>query len=180
MISSSFSNRATSHNIANRLAAGRDRIKVSTKPGNYFISSLFFLSALFWDFLMLAIFFSKNYVLESNSKYVLKDTDFTYLHITHLLFFRQINCGLIFLTFLIILIRLSHSFNIFENFEYFFSFRFYYLNVIFDIEYFIDSSQVSELPLVFNSVTSIESRSNHLLYFMGFMQLNSSKDATYS
>ena len=53
------------------------------------------------------------------------------------------------------------------------------MNEFFDIEYFLDSSQVSELPLVFNSVTSIECRSNHLLYFMGFTQLNSSNDATY-
>ena len=35
---------------------------------------------------MLGIFVSKRYFLESNSKYVLKDIDFTYLHIIHLSF----------------------------------------------------------------------------------------------
>ena len=93
---------------------------------------------------MLGIFVSKIYFLESNGKYVFKDRDFTYLQITHL-FFRQINCGLIFLTFLIIPIRLSH------------------------IIFLKTFSQASELPLVFNSVTSIECRSSHLPYFMGFM-----------
>ena len=83
---------------------------------------------------MLVVFVSKIYFLESNGKYVFKDRDFTYLQITHL-FFRQINCGLIFLTFLIIPIRLSH------------------------IIFLKTFSQASELPLVFNSVTSIECRS---------------------
>ena len=62
------------------------------------------------------------------------DGHFTYLHITHV-FFRQINCELIFLTFLIILICLS------------------------DKIFLKTFSQASELPLAFNSVTSIECRS---------------------
>ena len=119
------------------------------------MSSGFFLSALFWEFLALVIFVSKICFLESNSKYVFKDRDFTYLHITHL-FSRQINCGLIFLTFLIILTCLSH------------------------IIFLKTFCQASELPIVFNSVTSIECRTNHLPYFMDCTQLNCSKDATYS
>ena len=47
-------------------------------------------------------------------------------------------------------------------------------------QYFIESPQVFELPTVFSSVTSIQFRTNHLLYFMDFTQLNSSKDAPYS
>ena len=42
------------------------------------------------------------------------------------------------------------------------------------------AGQVSELPPVFNSVTSTEFGTNHLLYLMDFTQLNSSKDAPYS
>ena len=53
------------------------------------------------------------------------------------------------------------------------------MNLIFNIKYFIESSQFSELPSVFNSVTSIEFPTNHVLYFMDFTQLNSSKDAPY-
>ena len=71
------------------------------------------------------------------------------------------------------------SYNIFENFVNFFSCRFYYLNLIFNVKYFIESLQFSELPSVFNSVTSIEFPTNHVLYFMDFTQLNSSKDAPY-
>ena len=71
------------------------------------------------------------------------------------------------------------SYNIFENFVNCFSCRFYYLNLIFNIKYFIESSQFSELPSVFNSVTSIEFPTNHLIYFMDFTQLNSCKDALY-
>ena len=29
---------------------GRNRINALTKPGNYYLSSIFFLSALFWEF----------------------------------------------------------------------------------------------------------------------------------
>ena len=83
---------------------------------------------------MLVVFVSKIYFLESNGKYVFKDRDFIYLHITHL-FFRQINCELIFLTFLIILICLS------------------------DIVLLKTFSRASELSLGFNLVTSIECRS---------------------
>ena len=71
------------------------------------------------------------------------------------------------------------SYNIFENFVNFFSCRFYYLNLIFNIKYFVESSQFSELPSVFNSVTLVEFPTNHLPYFMDFTQLNSSKDAPY-
>ena len=46
-------------------------------------------------------------------------------------------------------------------------------------QYFKESSQVSELPTVCSSVTSIQFRTKHLLYFMDFTQLNS-KDAPYS
>ena len=53
------------------------------------------------------------------------------------------------------------------------------MNLIFNIKYFIESSQFSELSSVFNSVTSIEFPTNHLLYFMDFTQLNSSNDAPY-
>ena len=53
------------------------------------------------------------------------------------------------------------------------------MNLIYNIKYFIESSQFSELPPVFNSVTSIEFPTNHVLYFMDFTQLNSSKDAPY-
>ena len=69
-------------------------------------------------------------------------------------------------------------YNIFEKFVKNF-FRFYYLNLIFNIECFIESSQSSELPSIFNSMISIESPTNHLLYFMDFVQLNSTKDVTY-
>ena len=47
VISLSFVNSAISHDIANTLIVGRDRINVSTKPENYYIFSVFFLSALF-------------------------------------------------------------------------------------------------------------------------------------
>ena len=46
-------------------------------------------------------------------------------------------------------------------------------------DYFIESSQFCESPSVFNSATSIEFLTNHLLCFMYFMQLNSTKDAPY-
>ena len=55
---------------------GRDRINVLTKPENHYISSVFFLSALFWEFLMLLIFINNNSFLESNSKYIFRDRGF--------------------------------------------------------------------------------------------------------
>ena len=98
------------------------------------------------------------------------------MHTTHLLFFGQIFYRLIFLTFLIILIPLSYIFIYIVI--YIFSCRFYYLNLIFDIKYFTESSQFSELPSVFNSVKLIEFPTNHLLYFMDFYA-TSSKYAPY-
>ena len=46
VIISSFVNSANSHYIANKLVVGRDK-NVSTNPGDYYISSGFFLSTLF-------------------------------------------------------------------------------------------------------------------------------------
>ena len=124
---------------------------------------------------MLGIFINNNSFLESNSKYIFKDTDFTY---NPTFVFRanylQTKLSNVF--------NNSYSFksyNIFENFVSFFSCWFYYLNLIFNIEYFIESSQFSELLSVFFSVASIEFPTNHLLYFMDFTQLSSSKDAPY-
>ena len=124
---------------------------------------------------MLGIFINKISFLESTSKNIFKDTDFTrnppFVVRTNYL---QTNFSNVF--------NNSYSFksyNIFENFEFFFCFWSYYLNLILNIEYFIESSQFSELPSVFNSLTSIEFPTNHLLYFMDFTQLNSSKDAPY-
>ena len=124
---------------------------------------------------MLGIFINNNSFLESNSKYIFKDTDFT--HNPTFVFwtnYLQTNFSNVF--------NNSYSFkpyNIFENFVNFFSCWFYYFNLIFNIEYFIERTHFSELPSVFNSVTSIEFPTNHLLYFMDFTQLNSSKDAPY-
>ena len=175
VISSSFVNSANSHDIANKLIMGRHRVNVLTKPGNYYISSVFFLSALFWEFFMLGIFISNNSFLESNSKYIFKDTDIThkppFVFRTNYLqtnFSNVLNNSYLF-----------KLYNIFENFVNLFSCWYYYLNLIFNIEYFIDSSPFYEMPSVFNSVTSIEFPTNHLLYFMDFTQLNSSKDAPY-
>ena len=42
VISSSFVNNANNHDIANKFIVGRNRINVLTKPGNYYISSVFF------------------------------------------------------------------------------------------------------------------------------------------
>ena len=124
---------------------------------------------------MLGIFINNNSFLESNSKFIFKDTDFT--HNPPFVFrknYLQTNFSNVF--------NNSYSFesyNIFENFVNFFPCRFYYLNLIFNIKYFVESSQFSELPSVFNSVTSIEFPTNHVIYFMDFTQLNSSKDAPY-
>ena len=46
VISSSFVNSANNDQISNKFIVGRDRINVLTKLGNYYISSVFFLSAL--------------------------------------------------------------------------------------------------------------------------------------
>ena len=117
-----------SHDIANKLIAGRDRINVLIKPGNYYISSAFFLSALFREFLMLGIFINNNCFLESNNKYIFKDTDFT--HNPRFAFrtnYLQTNFSNVF--------NNSYSFKsyiIFKNFAIFFCW-FYYLNLIFNI-----------------------------------------------
>ena len=57
---------------------GRDKINVLTKSGNYYISLVFFLSALFWEFLVLGIFINNNCFLESNNRYIFRDTSFIY------------------------------------------------------------------------------------------------------
>ena len=67
-MSLSFVNSANSHDIANKLIVGRDRVNVLTKPGNYYIALVLFLSALFWEFLMLGIFIDSNSFLASNSR----------------------------------------------------------------------------------------------------------------
>ena len=53
------------------------------------------------------------------------------------------------------------------------------MNLICNVEYFIESSQFPELPSIFNLVTSVEFPTNHLLYFMDFAQQNSTQDAPY-
>ena len=124
---------------------------------------------------MQRIFINNNSFLEPNSKFIFKDTEFT--HNPPFVFqtnYLQTNFSNV--------CNNSYSFesyNIFENFVNFFCRRFYYLNLIFNIKYFIESSQFSQLPSLFNSVTSIEFPTNHVLYFMDFTQLNSSKDAPY-
>ena len=116
VISSSFFNSANSHDIANKHIVGRNRINALTKPGNYYLSSIFFLSALFWEFFMLGIFINNNSFLESNSKFIFKDTDFT--HNPPFVFrknYLQTNFSNVF--------NNSYSFesyNIFENFVNFF------------------------------------------------------------
>ena len=115
VISSSFVNCANSHDIANKFIVGRGRVNVLTKPGNYYMSSVFFLSALFWEFLMLGIFINNNSLLESNSKY--KDTDFTHnLPFVFRTDYLKINFSNIFNSF-----YLFESYNIFENFVNVFS-----------------------------------------------------------
>ena len=73
---------------------GRDKINVLSKPGNYYMSSVYFLSALFWEFLILGIFINNNSFLESNSKYIFRDTSF--IHNPPFAFWT--NYGLIFQT----------------------------------------------------------------------------------
>ena len=48
--SSSFVKSANNDDIPNKFIVGRDKINVLSKPGNYFISLVFFLPALFWEF----------------------------------------------------------------------------------------------------------------------------------
>ena len=48
--SSSFVKSANNDDISNKFIVGRDKINVLSKPGNYFISLVFFLPALFWEF----------------------------------------------------------------------------------------------------------------------------------
>ena len=85
---------------------------------------------------MLGIFINSNSFLESNSKFIFKDTDFT--HNPHFVFrtnYLPTNFSNIF--------NNSYSFesnNVFENFVNLFSCRFYYLNLIINIKYFIESS----------------------------------------
>ena len=50
VISSSLVNSADSHDIASKLIVGRDIINVSTKPGNYYMSSVFFYRYYFGSF----------------------------------------------------------------------------------------------------------------------------------
>ena len=139
VINSSFVNRANNNGISNKFIAGRDKINVLTKPGNYYISSVFFLSALFWEFLMLQIFINNNSFLESNSIYIF--TDIVFIHNPPFAFqtnYFQTN----FLTFLIILIRLGHIIFLKILLLFFFFFCRFYLNLIFDIEYFFESPQL--------------------------------------
>ena len=80
VISSSFVKSANNHNISNKFIVGRDKINVLTKPRNYYVSSIFFLSALFWEFLILGVLINSNSFLESNSKYIFRDTSFIHNH----------------------------------------------------------------------------------------------------
>ena len=118
--------------------------------------------------------FYDNSFLDSIKKYILRDTRF--INNPHLAFRKNY-----FQTSLSNAFNNLYSFNgynIFEKLVRFFSCRFY-LTLIFDIEYFLESPQFSELPSVFNSVTSTEFPTNHRLYFMDFRQLNSTKDTSY-
>ena len=123
---------------------------------------------------MLGIFINNSSLLESNSKYIFKNTDFNppfafwtkYLQIN---FVKAFNNSYSF-----------KSYSIIQNFVIFYSCWFYNLNLIFSNEYFIKSSQFSGLPSVFNLMILIEFSTNHLLYFKDFMQLNSSKDSGMS
>ena len=76
--SSSFVKSANNGNVSNKIIVGRDKINVLTKSGNYYISLVFFLSALFWEFLVLGIFINNNCFLESNNRYIFRDTSFIY------------------------------------------------------------------------------------------------------
>ena len=175
IIPSSFVNSGNNDDISKKFYVDRDKINVLTKAGNYYISSVFFLSVLFWEFLMLGIFINNNSFLKSNRKYIFRDTGFIYnppfafrTNYLQTIFSNDFNNPYLF-----------KPGNIFENFVHSFLCRFYYSNLIFDTEYFLENPQFSELPSVFNSVTSIEFPTNHELYFMDFTQLNSTKDTTY-
>ena len=161
--------------ISNNFIVGKNNINILIKPGNNYISSVFFLSALLWEFSVLLIFINNNYFLESNKKYIFRDTNF--IHNPLFAFW-----AIYFQTNLSNAFNNLYSFrlcNIFENLVHFFSCRFYHLNLFFDIEYFLETPQFSELPSFFNSVTSIEFVTNHLLHFMVYTQLNSIKDTPY-
>ena len=54
------------------------RQPVSRKCGKNFLSSVFFLSALFWEFLLLGIFINNNFYLISNNEYVFNNTSIVY------------------------------------------------------------------------------------------------------
>ena len=124
---------------------------------------------------MLGIFINNNSFWKSNIKYIFRDKSFIHNPLSA---FRtnyfQNNLLNAFNN-----IYLFKSYNIFENFVFLFSCRFYCLNLIFDIVYLLESSQFSESPSVFNSVTSIEFPANHLLYFMDFTKLDSTNHTSY-
>ena len=80
VISSSFVKSANNDDISNKFIVGRDKINVLTKPRNDYVSSIFFLSALFWEFLILGVLINSNSFLESNSKYIFRDTSFIHNH----------------------------------------------------------------------------------------------------
>ena len=104
------------NDIANKFIVGREITNVLTKPGNYYIYSVFFLSALFLEFLALGVFINNNSFLESNSKYGFKYTDFT--HNPPFVFranYLQTNFSSVFNNF-----YLFKLYNIFENFVIFF------------------------------------------------------------
>ena len=97
---------------------GRDKTNVLTKPGNYCISSVFFLSVLFWEFLILGIFINNKSFLESKSKYIFRDTSF--IHNPPFAFrtnYFQNNLSNAFNN-----LYLFKSYNIFENFVHFVGF----------------------------------------------------------
>ena len=77
VISYSFVKSANNDDIFNKFIVGRDKINVLTKPGNFYISSVFFLSALFWEFLILRVFINNKSFLESSSKYNLANMLYT-------------------------------------------------------------------------------------------------------
>ena len=77
VVSLSFVNSGNSYDIARKRIVMRDRLNVFTKPGNYYIPSIFFLPVLFWEFSMLGIFINNNSFLESNSKFIFKDRFYT-------------------------------------------------------------------------------------------------------
>lgn len=110
---------------------------------------------------MLGIFVNNSF-LESNSKCIFKDTDFPHkLPTVFQANYIQTNFSNIPNTF-----YLFKPYNIFENFGSFFSCRFYYLS--FNHRNFYRNSACIELPLVFNSLITIESPSSYLKCFIDF------------